>query len=67
MDANWREYHVSVFHKGIPVHLVTVTDNNIEDAIRRSVNGVFMAALMDGREFRKDDLHGSEFLGEVPA
>lgn len=65
MDG-YTEFNVSVFHKGLPVHLVTLTEENEEHALRRAVNAVWMAALKDGREFRKDDLSAELFHGQVP-
>lgn len=61
------EFNVSVFHKGLPVHLVTLNEENEEHACRRAKNAVWMAALKDGREFRKDDLHAEIYHGEVTA
>lgn len=60
-------YNVSVFHKGIPVHLVTLTETSEEHALRRAKSAVWMMALKDGREFKRDDLHTEIFHGKVEA
>lgn len=66
-DNDYREFNVSVFHKGLPVHLVTLHENSEANACRRAKNAIFMAALRDGREFGLDDLHAEIFHGKVPA
>lgn len=65
--SDYQEFNVSVFHKGLPVHLVTLNERDEASALRRSINAIWMTALKDGREFRMDDLHAELFHGEVPA
>lgn len=58
-------FNVSVFHKGIPVHLVTLMEMDEENALRRAKTAVWMMALKDGREYEKDDLHTEIYHGAV--
>ena len=66
LPTGYSEYNVSVFHKGIPLNLVTLNERSEEDALRRAKRTIWMVALKDGREFEMEDLHTELFHGEVP-
>jgi hypothetical protein len=59
--AGYRDYTIEVFYKGEPVHLIDLTENSTENACRRSINAVFMAALRDGREYPLDSITAREY------
>lgn len=60
-ETTYRDFTIEVFHKGEPVHLVDLHENGKANACRRAINAIFLAALKDGREFRRGDLTAREF------
>ena len=54
-------FTIEILHKGEPQHLIDLMDVDLEHALRRAKNAMFIMALRDGREWRLEDIEARDW------